>query len=97
MTAGLASARFTSWFRRCTMASLVLAGASRPCQELDSSAAPCSERVGTSGANCDRCKVAIPNATSLPLAIRPRNSGQLPNMTVTCPPIRSAMAGPWPL
>ena len=38
----------------------------------------------------------MPIATSLPVSIWLRNSGQLPNIIVTWPPSRSVIAGPWP-
>ena len=90
-------ASFTAAFMRCTMASGVAAGASRPFHEFDSIFTPCSASVGMPGAYTERCAVAMPMATSLPDCTWPRNSGQLPNIIDTCPPSRSASAGAWPL
>jgi len=53
--------------------------------------------VGMAGAYCERCAVAMPRATNLPLWMWPRNSGQLPNIIVTWPPSRSVTAGALPL
>src|SRR5690606_38091081 len=57
---------------------------------------PDSASVGTAGASATRCAEVTPSARSLPACTWGMDEGRLSNIEPTCPPSRSATAGPLP-
>src|SRR5690606_466425 len=75
----------------------VLAGAITANQDCtEKPGRPDSASVGTSGAKGARSSEVTPRARSLPAFTWGSDEGRLSNMESTCPPSRSATAGPLP-
>ena len=73
-------------------------GATNPNHDCTSKpATPASPIVGTSGAEGERCALVTANARSLPAFTCGNAEGMLSNITCTCPPIISVIAGALPL
>ncbi|MNV13921.1 hypothetical protein D3C71_1045850 [compost metagenome] len=84
-------------FTFCTISGGVPAGANTPNQAATSKpGTPDSAMVGISGANGTRLPVVTASPVSLPARTWGSSGGRLSKMESTCPPKRSATAGPLP-
>ncbi|MNI78516.1 hypothetical protein D3C73_1348950 [compost metagenome] len=73
-------------------------GTANPCHEYTTmSLMPASASVGTSGRSAARVSPVMARALSLPALMWFCTAPRFWNDTLTCPPIRSAMAAPPPL
>src|SRR5262245_4574945 len=93
---GSARAALTSLLSLSTISAGVPFGAPNPNHWLVSKPGRNSLTVGMSGSISQRVALVTANARSFPALMYPTESAGPVNMTCTCPPIRSAVAGPPP-
>src|SRR3954468_24596631 len=74
----------------------VFLGAAMPCQPLASYPGTNSPTVGISGNRSRRVAEVTANGRNWPALMYPIEEGSRSNITWTCPPIRSGIAGPIP-
>ncbi|KAG0917341.1 hypothetical protein G6F32_016461 [Rhizopus arrhizus] len=92
-----ASALLMAAFTFSTISGGVPAGAKRPNQAATSKpSTPDSAMVGISGAKGTRAAVVTARPVSLPARTCGSSGGRLSKMESTCPPSKSATAGPLP-
>src|ERR1043165_201553 len=98
LTSGRARMRAISPFSFITTSAGVFAGARMPCQSSDAKpGSPGSPTVGTSGKSAERPPPLTAMARSRPAFTNGTADAMLAKENSTCPPTRSAIAGPPPL